>query len=274
MAQISRDLINGLTMALNNLSDATQEVVAAQLSNITYTDIADLRRQLINTLSPILNTTTYQAAALASFFYDASREMAIGEALGADVINTYDPGALEGAIRYFVGLNEDDIPSEKMRKLINRIKERTDQEIKQAAAGCMAENGQKDPLKPKYARVPTGSETCRWCIMLASRGFVYKSEKSADLFGHSHARCDCRVICGWPGTTVEGYDPDEYLHLWEDMEAARAEADQKRFDAQTTFGDEEEAERLRDEARELMQKSRYAKTTNDPARINKETTGD
>ena len=61
----------------------------------------------------------------------------------------------------------------------------------------------------RYARVPRGP-SCGFCIMLASRGFVYASKKTAgDLggaFNDFHDRCDCRVIAGYEGLEVEGYD--------------------------------------------------------------------
>ena len=73
----------------------------------------------------------------------------------------------------------------------------------------------------RYARVPTGAETCDFCLMLASRGFVYHSIDSAGGGGnHYHHSCDCLAIpgfdthyAGWSrrgslSTEIEGYDPD------------------------------------------------------------------
>lgn len=63
----------------------------------------------------------------------------------------------------------------------------------------------------RWARVPSGSDTCPFCLMLASRGFVYTSAKAAG--GHYHPHCDCRVVAGNDGKThVEDYK-------WEEMEA-------------------------------------------------------
>lgn len=48
-----------------------------------------------------------------------------------------------------------------------------------------------------YARVPTGRETCGFCIMLAGRGAAYKTAKSAGkaaLGASFHDRCDCKVV--------------------------------------------------------------------------------
>ena len=57
----------------------------------------------------------------------------------------------------------------------------------------------------RFARVPTGFETCPFCIMLASRGAVYHSRKTAGEWKHFHRRCDCKVVPSFEG------DPDAEL---------------------------------------------------------------
>ena len=71
----------------------------------------------------------------------------------------------------------------------------------------------------QWARVPSGRETCGYCFMLASRGFVYVSEDTAK--AGSHVGCDCVVVPGKQGVTeVEGYDPDALYERWKECEAA------------------------------------------------------
>lgn len=57
----------------------------------------------------------------------------------------------------------------------------------------------------RFARVPTGFETCTFCLMLASRGAVYHTRKTAGEFKHFHRRCDCKIMPGF------GDDPDAEL---------------------------------------------------------------
>ena len=45
-----------------------------------------------------------------------------------------------------------------------------------------------------FARVPTGTETCTFCLMLASRGAVYHTRKTASEWRHFHRGCDCKVV--------------------------------------------------------------------------------
>lgn len=50
-----------------------------------------------------------------------------------------------------------------------------------------------------FARVPTGFETCAFCLMLASRGAVYHSRKTAGEWGRFHRGCDCKVVPSFEG---------------------------------------------------------------------------
>ena len=91
----------------------------------------------------------------------------------------------------------------------------------------------------KFGRVPVGP-TCGFCIMLASRGFVYASKASAgDVggFNRFHDKCNCRVVAGYKGLEVEGYDYEGmydrykacrdtiggYEQLWDDWRALSQE---------------------------------------------------
>lgn len=84
------------------------------------------------------------------------------------------------------------------------------------ANDTMAELGRRDGKRARFARIPTGATTCPYCCMLASRGFVYRSELSA--LNANHRNCDCRIVEGFEGMTVEGYDPDEYYDMWKHPE--------------------------------------------------------
>lgn len=69
-----------------------------------------------------------------------------------------------------------------------------------------------------WARVPSGRETCTWCLILASRGGVYSSQQSASQRGDGdryHGACDCQAVAirdqeDYPA----GYDPDELYDVY------------------------------------------------------------
>lgn len=59
-----------------------------------------------------------------------------------------------------------------------------------------------------FARVPSGSETCAFCLMLASRGAVYRSAKTAGDGHRYHGKCDCvPTLVRDERDYPKGYDP-------------------------------------------------------------------
>ncbi len=63
----------------------------------------------------------------------------------------------------------------------------------------------------RFARVPVG-DTCPWCKMLGSRGFVYRSREAAGDMRSFHSSCDCKIAV--EGEDVPGYDPDALMDLY------------------------------------------------------------
>lgn len=219
MAKIPRRYVDDFTKAINKLSDDVRERLGNALLQIDMTDVTAARAAIVDVMELHLGPYTDMAAVLAAEFYDGIREFSVDERLGASVESGRDPRATEKAVR---GIVQDAVEGKDVEEVVRKLTERADYEIKKAAGECVRRNVKRDPLKPKYARVPTGTETCKFCIMLASRGFVYHSEKTAGGDGHYHSNCDCRIIPGFgKNPSVEGYDPDEYLHLYNGMDACR-----------------------------------------------------
>lgn len=94
-----------------------------------------------------------------------------------------------------------------------RLSQLTDFYVKRHATDTMVANALRDPMDAYFARVPTGSTTCDFCITLASRGFVYATAKSAGAFNSFHEGCDCQIVASRePG--VSGYDSQLYLEVY------------------------------------------------------------
>lgn len=204
MATIPLSILDAQTEALNSLSDALKKLVKEFLENVSYDSIEDLRIKLLEFLEPLLSEATLIAAAFSAEAYDSLRMEAAGSYLGATAHSGRDQEATENAIRALI----QKVIEGKYEAFINLVLDRVDYEIKKAAAESTFHNAQNDPLKPRFARIPTGPETCPFCIMLASRGFVYHSARSAGELNHFHPNCDCRVVAGFEGMEVAGYDPD------------------------------------------------------------------
>lgn len=59
-----------------------------------------------------------------------------------------------------------------------------------------------------WARVPTGSETCGWCLMLCSRGAAYRTGKTVGL--------NIEVREFFEYERAGSFDPQEHMHQWHD----------------------------------------------------------
>lgn len=91
--------------------------------------------------------------------------------------------------------------------------------VRRSANDTIMLNCKRDRKKGvKFARVPSGAETCTFCMMLAGRGFDYLSAKTAGEQGHYHRGCDCKIVPGFnEDNPIEGYDPDECKRLWREF---------------------------------------------------------
>ena len=96
--------------------------------------------------------------------------------------------------------------------------------VKLAGVDTMQQNALRDGAE--WAWIPSG-DTCAFCITLASRGWQ-KASKKALKNGHAehvHANCDCTYAIRFsPDVNVQGYDPDEYLDMYQDADGSTPKA--------------------------------------------------
>lgn len=78
-----------------------------------------------------------------------------------------------------------------------------DELVKQPGRSTMFRSARSNRVR--FARIPTGAETCRWCLMLASRGFVYASAQNAGEARKFHGDCNCRIAL--ESEDAGDYDP-------------------------------------------------------------------
>lgn len=127
--------------------------------------------------------------------------------------------AVEGSVRALAGGLFTDGSVEALEGAIQR-------HIWYSSRATIARNVELDPAKPRFARVPSGSETCAWCDMLASRGWVYHSRETAGdpAFNRFHDNDNCSIVPQWDqdAAIIAGYDPDA---LYDRYKAARAEVE-------------------------------------------------
>ena len=219
---------------MNALADDAKDKLAKALSKVDDTVTFDALAEI---MEAILGPYTESAAAVAATFYDGLREwFGISDGFYAVSEGMRDPYITNGTVnkvmqgKSAVSLSED---------MQNALSDQIDYEVRRTANLTIERNCKRDPLKPKWARVPqvtmttyapwskergvthdkflamTG--TCMFCTMLASRGFTYQSAETA---GHSHPDCNCRIVPSWDkkNPAVDGYDPDKYYDMWKHHE--------------------------------------------------------
>ena len=150
------------------------------------------------------------SASLSAMMYDAIAEMEGKILPSAEVAETPEYGEVAKAIN---GVKKHSQNPNSYGNVVNRL-------VKRTGADTMLKNADRDGAE--FAWIPSG-DTCAFCIALASRGWQHISKKSLKN-GHAehiHANCDCNYTVRFDGkSTVEGYDPDEYLEIYENAEGS------------------------------------------------------
>lgn len=204
------------TKAINEVTEVAQQaarsVIDSLLQGGDYENPVDFVDDALEALEPIFESLTQDTATLSAQAYDIVRLAQLEEAFGAIPYQDRDPTWTRKAM---IGAAHK---SETIDAFIDALLNRLDYEAKRAAGSTQFKNGAQDKKgKPRFARVPTGKETCPFCIMLASRGYVYHSSTSAGQLDHYHAHCDCRVVPSFGRGSITGYDPDKYLDQYAAM---------------------------------------------------------
>ncbi len=143
-----------------------------------------------------------KAAEFASQWYDYRAEQGGARLKQAVTMTVYEPGSVDDVARY---------QAKKLAKEGDAAFARACGEFARNDAfrslneTIIANVGRDRDKGAMFARVPTGFETCTFCLMLASRGAVYHTRKTAGEWKHFHRGCDCKVVPSFEG------DPDAEL---------------------------------------------------------------
>lgn len=226
MATIPRAYLDNFNEVIKALSDDAKAKLEKALESVDASDLDALRSELIAILEAILLPYTDNAAAVAAVFYDGIRAYeGISDGFYALSDSRRKTATTIGAVYAYTN-KHDTLDDVLKRQLIKQV----GYEIKLATNECIEYNAKRDPLEPRWARVPQNTPviyepwskekgvthnkelaakgTCLFCDLLASRGFDYHSKETAS---HAHDDCDCVIIPGFKkDTKVEGYDQEKY----------------------------------------------------------------
>lgn len=228
--RLSRKALDAYNAAIKrqggNSENAARSALGVWLAENPGASIADTR-EFCMALMQELGTVYGNAAGDAAYALRAIAADAAGIEL-PDVDYFYEPDSefVEKTARYQV----EKLKSDDQAGFVDSIADASRYFAERGANDTMAALGKADAKKMgkkvRFARIPTGATTCPYCCMLASRGFAYSSELSALNANHRH--CDCRIVEGFEGMTVEGYDPDEYYDRWKNPEKYEGATEESR----------------------------------------------
>lgn len=216
MPNLPRSMLDRYNELLKGSVSTLQGVTAGQLAASDGT-VASYRAIVKNAL----RAGNAEAAELDRAFYNAVRKTEVGSEARLELSTATAPGwtdaeidAALDAIWYENGEYDPQTGSyARTERFSDELGRYISRMVNAASKGHMESYGKQDRRKPRYARVPSGSETCAWCISIAGLGFQFKTRESAS---HSHAGCDCVIVPSWGGFGVAGYDPSAYSSRYND----------------------------------------------------------
>lgn len=181
---------------------------------LSLTDPTRVRDVLVEFLPELVAPYGEAAALLGADWYDSLRpagRVAFRAALASPVQAEQASAAARWAIGPLFQAEPDPVVA------LSNLMGSTQRLVLQPGRDSVWNAARNDPVRSSFARVPSGVTTCKWCVMLASRGFVYRSDEAAGQGRQFHDDCDCVIV---PGTSVddlpEDYDLDQFKTLYEE----------------------------------------------------------
>lgn len=190
--------------------------------------VAEARERAIRVMQVCLERYGAVSAEVAAALYDQIMAAEGLDVPPADAEWAVDREQLEATARYQAGkLASGDLSEESKAEFRSQCCSYVRDSTRRAYDSTVARNVERDSARGvRYARMTGGSETCTFCVMVASRGFVYTSAAAAGAGHRYHRGCDCYVVPGVKGSTsVRGVDLDEMRDKWQAFEEIDSRGD-------------------------------------------------
>lgn len=193
--------------ALDKISDSAKKELSDVYSRTAQLPVAQQREVLREVFVELCRRYGNLSGTVAAEFYDSLREQS--EATGA-FRATLAPNVPDEQARSAYGYSARHFETEDPSKVIASLNGRLQRFVEYTARETVHVNASRDRARVFWARVPAGGETCAWCFMLASRGWVYATEKTAGGVGNEFHNDDrCMIIPSFDRSpALAGYDPD------------------------------------------------------------------
>lgn len=204
---ITRAELKAYSSELDRFAKAASDELKKTFAAAQALPVEECREVLISEMLRL--ESKYGAAAVerGAEFVEMTMPTGVSASIGKGVEAERIEKGVRSALHFLVN-GQPDSAFERLDNLMTRVVKHNAREIPILTAKGY-------PGRAQFARVPQGPTTCSFCLMLASRGFVYHSAKTAGEFNRFHSNCDCAVVPGYENSTqVEGYHPGELLSAW------------------------------------------------------------
>lgn len=171
--------------------------------------------EAIEAATHVATKFSYLGEELGAQWYDLCTELA-----GIDADAAYLPEVDEGTIRGHARRVAETSTGDTVGQVFNSfLQSEINNSIRRTGSANLWRDYERGLTPGKWARVPVGP-TCAWCLMLASQGAWYISEKTAlgTDPGHYHDDCNCIAVyhanpedINGYRRTLEGYKDTYYL---------------------------------------------------------------
>lgn len=199
----TRAELDQLVRALNRVSGSARSDLRAALAGVDPEDRAAVRRTLGILYPELLAVYGAAAAALAADMVEA---WATDLAIRPEVVLAQPATPARAA-----GIADWALSQPDWQGNLDIV---TDEVVKQPYRDTVQQSARRS--RAAWARVPTGRETCAFCILAASRGAVYHTAQTAGADRKFHGDCDCQVVLvRGPQDFPEGYDPEELFDIYD-----------------------------------------------------------
>lgn len=222
--EISKESWQNYVNMLASVNQKAGKLMQSYIDQHGYDDV----KNLIETAYQISSAYGEANGSLACQMYDEIARIQSAHVPSAEMAETPKYGEVAKAVQGTMLNKNSTVPG-----TVERL-------TKQVGADTMIKNAKRDGAQ--WAWIPGGSETCAFCITLASQG--WKNASEAQLRGnhasHIHAHCRCEFAIRFDRkSNVEGYDPKKYYDMY--MNASDSKSPVKKINALRRKLDNQEA---------------------------------
>jgi hypothetical protein len=219
--------IEGFQTALDDLTTLSLADLVSFWRTLDTEDAAGSAQAVREFLPDLFDTYVPLSAELGAAFYDESRDEAGARgSFIAEPVAAVDNDRTQKTVGWAIAplfqkkaildpetetITYTDEPDPDPKAALSRLSSASQLVVAEGARETIADNVDKDPAKPRYAR-HASSNACAFCALLATRGAVYRSAASAGEGRKYHSHCHCVPTAVWPS---QDYEPAPYVAGWD-----------------------------------------------------------